>query len=332
MVLKMGHERKQGSGMPNPSLKIVIAGGSGSVGSILARHFHANRHSVTILSRYPKPAAWQVMTWDGQNPGEWVKGLEGCDVCINLTGRSVNCRYTPENRREIYHSRIDSTRVLGDVIGSLRHPPRLWLNASTATIYRHVLDRPQDEIRGEIGGEEPNVPETWRFSIQVAKDWETTFFAAPTSACRKIALRSAITLSPDRRGAFAVLSNLVRFGAGGKQGLGNQYVSWIHAADFARAIDHLIVKDSLDGAINICSPNPLPNEEFMRGLRAAWRMRFGVPARRWMIELGSLILRTESELVLKSRQVVPTRLIESGFRFRFPECCVAAQDLVRQWR
>ncbi len=317
--------------MPSRSLKIVIPGGSGQVGWMLGRHLQAKGHAVVVLSRDPKPAPWRVLAWDGRNPGPWVAELEACDVCINLAGRSVNCRYTPENRRAIYDSRIDSTRLLGQVIGTLRLPPQVWLNASTATIYRHALDRPQDEADGDLGGDEPEVPDTWRFSIRVAKDWEAAFFAAATPKTRKVALRTAITFSPDRGGAFEVLSNLVRCGLGGKQGRGDQFVSWIHATDFVRAIDHVIEQDQFVGKVNICSPNPLPNGEFMRALRAAWEIRVGAPAPSWMIEVGSLILRTESELVLKSRRVVPGRLVDSGFHFLFPEWPVAAKDLVRQW-
>jgi uncharacterized protein (TIGR01777 family) len=213
----------------------------------------------------------------------------------------------------------------------LRQPPRLWMNASTATIYRHSLDRPQDEVDGELGGDEPGVPDTWRFSIKVAKDWEAAFFAAATPKTRKVALRSAITFSPDRGGAFEVLSNLVRYGLGGRQGRGDQFVSWIHDEDFVRAIDHLIDQDQFEGKVNICSPNPSPNREFMRALREAWGVRVGLPTASWMIEVGSLFLRTESELVLKSRRVVPGRLIDSGFKFLFAEWPVAAKELVRRW-
>ena len=317
--------------MTDRSLKIVIPGGAGQVGRMLGRHFHANGHAVVVLSREPSPAPWRVVRWDGRNPGPWVAELEASDLCVNLAGRSVNCRYTAANRRAIYDSRIDSTRLLGEVIGSLRRPPSLWLNASTATIYRHAMDRPQDEAEGEFGGDEPGAPDTWKFSIGVAKDWEAAFFSASTPGTRKVALRSAITLSPDRGSVFEVLSNLVRRGLGGTQGGGCQFVSWVHEADFVRAIDWLIDRDEVEGAVNICSPNPLPNREFMRALREAWGVPIGVPAPNWIIEAGSLLLRTESELVLKSRRVAPGRLLEAGFRFLFPEWPVAARDLVSRW-
>jgi uncharacterized protein len=317
-------------------LRIVIPGGSGQVGQMLARHFHAQGHAVTVLSRAPMPASkarpWRVVSWDDAAGSPWISELEGSDVVINLAGRSVNCRYTTKNRREIYASRIRTTQILGEVIAGLRNSPRVWLNASTATIYRHALDRPMNEATGELGGGEPGAPETWNFSIEVARDWERTFFATPTPRTRKVAMRSAITLSPDRGSVFEVLLNLVRRGLGGHQGSGAQFVSWIHDADFVRAVDWLIAREDFDGVVNIASPNPLPNREFMRAFREAWGMRVGLPASAWMIEAGCFLMRTESELVLKSRRVVPTRLLESGFQFQFPEWLAAARDLVMRWR
>ena len=313
-------------------MRIIIPGGSGQVGHILARHLSAQGHAVTVLSRHPRPAPWQTLPWDAATPGPWVDHLEGADVCINLTGRSVDCRYTPENRRLIHDSRTVSTRLLNQVLSSLREPPRVWLNAPTATIYRHALDRPQDELTGEFGGNEPGAPDTWNFSIQVARDWETAFFDTETPRTRKIALRSAMTFSPDRGGVFDVFLKLVRFGLGGAQGPGTQFVSWIHDLDFARAVDLLIARDDLTGPVILASPHPVPNAEFMRVLREAWRVPVGLPSARWMIEIGSWLLRTESELVLKSRRVVPTRLLEAGFEFSYPTWPEAAQDLVQRWR
>jgi uncharacterized protein (TIGR01777 family) len=206
------------------------------------------------------------------------------------------------------------------------------MNASTATIYRHSLDRPMDEQTGEIGGNEPNAPAKWRFSIDVATSWETAFFDAPTPNTRKIALRSAMIMSPDRGGVFDTLLRLVRLGLGGTAASGLQFVSWIHDADFLRSIDHLIARDEMDGPVNIASPNPLPNREFMKALRQAWGARIGLPAASWMLEIGTIFLRTETELVLKSRRVIPGRLVEAGFRFQFPEWAAAAQNLVARWR
>ena len=313
-------------------MKIVIPGGSGQVGHMLARHFHAHGDTVTLLSRNPKPAPWRSISWDGATPGAWIADLEQSDVCINLSGRSVNCRYTAANRRAIYDSRIQSTRLLNQVVASLQSAPRVWLNASTATIYRHALDRPMDEATGELGGGEPGAPDTWNFSIDVAKGWEDEFFATTTPLTRKIALRSAITFGAERGGVFDVLSGLVRRGLGGTQGPGTQFVSWIHETDFVRAIDLLIDRDDFSGMVNLASPNPLPNSEFMRALREAWGVGFGLPSPRWAVEIGAWLMGTESELVLKSRRVVPGRLLEAGFRFQFAEWPFAARDLVERWR
>ncbi len=324
------------SAPPRP-LRIVIPGGSGQVGRVLARYFQERGHRVTVLTRLPYAATWQTVHWDGKHFGPWTEYLEGSDVCINLAGRSVNCRYNATNREAIYQSRIGTTRLLGEVIAGLADPPRVWLNASTATIYRHALDRPMDEFTGELGGNEfisarRRVPDTWNFSIRVAKDWEAAFFAASTPQTRKVALRSAITMSPVPGGAFAVFLNLVRFSLGGAQGNGRQFVSWIHELDFARAVEFLIMRDDMDGPFNLASPNPLPNREFMAGLRDAWGMPNGFPTPAPLIELAALFLRTESELVLKSRRVVPARLLDAGFEFQFPEWPEAAEDLVRQWK
>lgn len=313
-------------------MRIVIPGGSGQVGTVLARHFHGRGDEVVVLSRNPGEQPWRTVTWNAVTLGSWSRELDGADVVVNLAGRSVNCRYNGTNRRLIKQSRIDSTRVLGEAIAQLKNPPRVWLNASTATIYRHALDRGMDEIAGELGGDEPGAPSAWIFSIDVAKSWEGTFFAASTPRTRKVALRSAMVMSPDRGGVFDVLLRLVRFGLGGPAGSGNQYVSWVHDEDFVRSIEFLIARDDLEGAVNISSPNPLPNRDFMRALRTAWGTSIGLPASEWMLEVGAVALRTETELVLKSRRVVPTRLLASGFRFAHPEWSEAAHDLVRRWR
>jgi uncharacterized protein len=313
-------------------MRIVIPGGSGQVGQVLARHFHGKGHEVTVLSRRMVEAPWRVVVWNGATPGDWVVALEGSDVCINLTGRSVNCRYTPANRREIFESRVMSTRLLNEVIVGLAKPPAVWLNASTATIYRHALDRPMDEFTGELGGGEVGAPDTWNFSIDVAKGWEQAFFSTATPRTRKVALRSAMTFSPDAGGVFDVFLGLVRHGLGGTTGRGTQYVSWIHELDFVRAVDWLIAEEGFAGVVNLAAPNPVPNREFMRALREAWGIGFGLPATEWMVEVGTWAMRTESELVLKSRRVVPGRLLEAGFEFRFAEWPEAARELVRRWR
>ncbi len=313
-------------------MRIVLPGGSGQVGHVLARHFHLTGHQVTVLSRNPRSAPWVVLPWDGKNSGEWTGSLQNSDVCINLTGRSVNCRYSAVNRQAILNSRVDSTHLLARVIESLPNPPRLWINASTATIYRHSLDRAMNEATGELGGDEPGAPDPWNFSISVAKAWEQAFFTQNTPRTRKVAIRSAMTFSPDRGGVFDVFLGLVRNGLGGKQGPGTQFVSWIHEFDFVRSIDFLIERESIQGVVNLASPNPLPNESFMQILREAWGTRIGLPSPKWLLEIGTFLMRTESELVLKSRQVVPGRLLEASFTFLYPEWRSAAQELVNRWR
>jgi uncharacterized protein (TIGR01777 family) len=323
--------------MTTRPLRIVLPGGSGQVGRMLAQFFQERGHHVTVLTRGPYTAPWQTVHWDGEQIGPWIETLEGADVCINLAGRSVNCRYHAENRWKIYASRIGTTRLLNHVIARLNEPPRVWLNASTATIYRHALDRPMDEATGELGGHEliskrRRAPETWDFSISVAKDWEAAFFETQTPRTRKVAMRSAIVLSPVPGSTFATFLNLVRIGLGGTQGNGRQFVSWIHEIDFARAVEFLIDREDLAGPVNIAAPHPLPNREFMEALRDAWGMPNGLPMPWHLLEIGTFLLRTESELVLKSRRVVPRRLLEAGFEFQFSQWPEAVDDLVRQWR
>lgn len=296
--------------------------------------FAAEGHETVVLSRDAAGDATgsaRQVEWDGETVGPWGAELEGADAVVNLAGRSVNCRYSPANRRAILDSRIKSTEAVGAAIASCVDPPRVWLQSSTATIYSHRYDAPNDERTGLLGGEEAGVPETWRFSIDVARAWEQAFEDAETPRTRKVALRTAIVMSPDRGGAFDTLLGLVRRGLGGTSGDGRQYVSWIHHEDFTRAIAWLIEND-VAGAVNLSSPRPLPNSDFMRDLRNAWGIRIGLPATRWMLEVGAAFMRTETELVLKSRRVVPTRLIEAGFTFLHPSWPEAARSLCSEWR
>jgi uncharacterized protein (TIGR01777 family) len=312
-------------------MKVVIPGGTGQVGAILARAFVADGHEVVALSRNPGPAPWRVVGWDAESVGDWATELDGADVVINLAGRSVNCRYNTENRRAIKESRVRSTRAVGEAIARAARPPRVWLQSSTATIYAHRFDAPNDEATGILGGSEPGVPDTWRFSIDVATAWEQAADEAATPQTRKVLLRSAMIMSPDRGGVFDTLLALVRRGLGGASGDGRQYVSWIHDRDFVRSV-YWLIDHGLEGPVNLASPNPVPNAEFMRTLRAAWGTGFGLPAARWMLEIGAIALRTETELILKSRRVVPGRLLESGFTFQYPTWAEAAADLCRRWR
>ncbi len=308
-------------------MKIIIAGGTGQVGTVLARAFHATGDDVLVLSRNPQDAPWRTMGWDGRNLGIWAAELENADVVINLAGLSVNCRYGPKNRHAIIESRVLSTRVIGRAIAECAHPPKVWLQASTATIYAHRYDAPNTESTGILGGDEPNAPDTWRFSIVVARAWEDTFNEAITPHTRKVLLRSAIMMSPDAGGAFSIMLRLVRFGLGGAMGDGRQFVSWIHDEDFVRAVRWIIEHEQFEGFVNLAAPNPLPNRAFMRDLRRAWGIPFGLPAFSWMLEIGAFFLRTETELILKSRRVTPERLLASGFTFRYPTWPEAAKNL-----
>jgi uncharacterized protein (TIGR01777 family) len=313
--------------------RIVIPGGSGQVGTIVARNYQSRGDEVVVIARNTSKAPWRTALWDGATLGDWANEIDGADIVLNLAGRSVNCRYNQANRSQIKNSRVVSTRLVGQAIAQAKRPPRLWINASTATIYRHALDRPMDETTGELGGDEPDAPDTWRFSIDVAKSWEDAFFSSQTPAMtRKIALRSAMVMSPDPDGIFDTLLGLVRRGLGGASGSGKQFVSWIHDHDFLRSLDYLIDNEEFDGPVNIASPNPLPNKEFMSALRKVWGTKVGLPAGSWMLELGALFLRSETELILKSRRVVPGRLLASGFQFDFPDWSTAARDLVSRWK
>lgn len=313
-------------------MRVVITGGTGQVGTVLARALHSAGHQVLVLSRRPHAAPWRVVEWDGQGGGVWTSELEGADAVINLAGRSVNCRYTASNRQAILSSRVASTRAVGAAIARAKNPPAVWLQMSTATIYSHRYDAPNDERTGIIGGAERDAPETWRFSIDVAKAWEEAAAEIPTPQTRKVLLRSAMVMSPDRGGIFDTLLGLVRLGLGGRAGSGRQYISWIHDTDFVRAVFWLLGRETIVGAVNLAAPGPVPNAEFMRGLRLAWGIPIGLPATEWMVAIGAMVMRTETELVLKSRRVVPGRLLAEGFAFEFPEWPAAARDLCRRWR
>ena len=307
--------------------KLVIPGGSGFLGRIVAAWFARRGWDVVVLSRSGRAGpAGRAVAWDGRTLGKWAHELEGAAAVLNLAGRSVNCRYTAANRREMLDSRTESTRVLGQAIAACSRPPRAWLNSSTATIYKHSFDRAMDET-GEIGAT-PEAKDA--FSIEVATAWERAFAEASTPVTRKIALRTAMVFGRGKGGVFEVLHRLTRFGLGGTMGHGRQYVSWIHEEDLCRAVEWLIERDDLSGPINLAAPTPLPNREMMRIFRRVCRVPIGLPAARWMLEVGAFVLRTETELIIKSRRVVPARLLASGFEFRFRELEGAVRELVHR--
>jgi uncharacterized protein len=304
-------------------MKIVIAGGTGHLGLILTKALRDRGDDVVILSRKIEAHA---TLWDGRTLGLWTRQIDGADVVINLAGRSVDCRYDERHRTEIIDSRVDSTRVLGEAIALAASPPATWLQMSTATIYAHRFDAANDEATGLIGGQEPDAPSSWKFSIDVAQAWERALDDAATPATRKVKMRSAMVMANGAGGPFAALRRHVMLGFG-RLGDGKQYMSWIHERDFVRAVEWLIDHKEIEGVVNLAAPEPLPNDEFLSVLRHACGARIGLPVFEWMVEAGAFLMRTEPELVLKSRRVVPTRLLESGFSFDFPQWPPAAADL-----
>ena len=311
------------------SRRLVIAGGTGFLGQLLARWFDRPGWNVAILARHPvqAPTSGRAIVWDGRSIGDWAAELDGAHALINLAGRSVNCRYHARNRSAILRSRVESTRVLGEAIARCSHPPRVWLNSSTATIYKHSHDRAMDELSGIIEGT-PAAKDL--FSIEVAKAWEKALAEAATPHTRKLALRTAMVFSTTPGTVYRVLRRLVRFGLGGPMAGGRQYVSWLHETDFCRAVEWLIQLEDLDGAVNLAAPHPVTNREMMQTIRRVLHTPVGLPASRWMLEVGTFLMRSETELVIKSRRVIPTRLTIAGFDFEFPELAPAIEDLERK--
>ncbi|MCF6228619.1 MAG: TIGR01777 family oxidoreductase [Planctomycetes bacterium] len=307
-------------------MKYVIPGGSGVVGQGLAKALLASGHSVRVLSRNPSD---NEIKWDGQNLGDWASCIDGADVVVNLAGRTVNCRYTKKNLKQMMDSRVDSTRVVGEAIAQAANPPRVWLQMSTATIYAHTFGDANDDVTGVIGGGEPDVPRYWDYSIDIAKAWEAEQEKADTPRTRKVALRTAMVMGRQKGGIFDVLCGLTRKGLGGTLAGGKQYMSWIHEDDFSRAIEFLVESD-LQGAVNLAAPNPLPQKEFQAALRKALGVKIGLPAMKWMVKLGAIFMRTDPELVLKSRKVVSKRIVDSGFEFEFSIWKHASDNLVQK--
>lgn len=306
--------------------RIILAGGSGFLGGVLARALSGADTEVVVLTRFPRSSSpgFRDVAWDGESPGLWEKELEGATAVVNLAGVSVDCRYHAENRRRILDSRLKPTCAIGRAIASCARPPAVWLNASTATIYRHTLGAPWDE-RGELG----SCPEAKdSFSVHVAMEWERVFNEAITPQTRKVALRTTMVLGQARNSVLPTLLRLGRLGLGGPLAGGRQYVSWIHVEDFARAVAWVVRDERLVGPVNIAAPHPVTNAELMAEIRRACGVPFGLPATSWMLELGAFFLSTETELVLKSRRVVPGKLLESGFEFRHPKLREAIADLV----
>ena len=305
--------------------KIILAGGRGFLGSVLADYFGSKGMEVVIFTRTPHQRGDGIreVMWDGENLGEWTKELEGARALINLAGISVNCRYHARNRKLLLDSRLNSTRVLGEAVGRSGNPPPVWLNSSTATIYKHNFC-PAWEETGEIGGcsEAKDI-----FSVHIATEWERVFNEASTHRTRKVALRSAMVLGHGKNSVLPNLLRLAGLGLGGSLAGGRQFVSWIHEEDFCRAVEWIIEHETLSGPVNLAAPNPVTNAEFMATIRKVCGALFGLPATRWMLEIGAFLLRTETELVIKSRRVVPGKLLASGFTFRYPQILPAIEQL-----
>lgn len=303
--------------------KMIIAGANGFLGKYLCRWFREKRWEVVGLSRNGgvTPEAKAVF-WDGRSEGDWMKEFEGAEVVINLAGKSVNCRYGQKNKEGIFQSRLESTAIIGEAIRRCGNPPRLWLNSSTATIYRHAEDRPQDEEGGELGE---------GFSVEVAKAWEKEFCESDVPArVKKVALRSAIVLANEPGSVFDYLQKIAWWGLGGRMGNGRQKMSWIHIDDFCGIIEWMIGRNELKDFYNLSAPNPTDNTGCMRGFRRIAGRGFGLPASRWMLEIGTFLLRSETELVLKSRWVLPGRLLAEGYQFQWPGFDEALDDLAKR--
>lgn len=291
--------------------KIVIAGGTGFIGQYLERKFVDLGYKVKIISRQPHHISWS-------NQAGIIEALDQAEIVINLAGKSVNCRYTDKNKKEIFQSRTETTKILGIALLACKNPPPLWINSSTATIYRHADDRPMTEASGEIGS---------GFSVDVAKVWEQSLFNFNLPQTRQVALRIAIVLGADG-GAMEPYLNLVRFGLGGFQGSGKQMFSWIHIEDLYQIILFLQDNKNLSGVFNCSAPHPITNREFMDTLRNTMNRKFGLPSPKWMLEFGAVFMRTETELILKSRWVLPERLEKEEFHFTFDSIGKALQQIV----
>lgn len=299
--------------------KLVIAAGTGFLGNVIIDHFQQKCTEIIVLTRGKSRQESNIyyVHWNAKSLGGWETALENADVLINMAGKSVDCRYNEKNKKEILLSRINSTKILNKAVLQCQNPPKHWLNSSTATIYLHSEDKQMDEYTGEIGND---------FSMNVAQSWEKTFFKTETPQTKKTALRTSIVLG-KKGGAFPPIKNLVKMGFGGKQGNGNQFISWIHEKDFARAIDFIIEKE-ITGKVNLVSPEPVQNKTFMKTLRKEMKIPFGTPLGKRMLAFGAKIIGTETELVLKSRNVIPKRLQENGFSFTYEKAKKAFEDLL----
>ena len=296
--------------------QIILVGASGYLGHALIS-FLKPEHEITVISRHDPKLDAKFIEWDGATMGHWARAFDGADAVINLAGRTVNCRYNDENKRQILDSRVQTTNLIGRAIADAKMPPTVWLNAASATIYRDARDRAMDEETGEIGS---------GFSVEVCRAWEQSLFEAPVE-CRRVAMRLAMVFGAPRGGVYDAFGILVKLGFGGPMAGGGQYISWIHLHDFARAVAFLL-NCELEGPINIAAPEPLTNAQFLSTLRRVLKIPYALPTARWQLEIGAFAGRTETELLLKSRRVVPGKLMNAGFDFNYPDWQSAARAIV----
>lgn len=302
---------------PNPQGRVVIAGGSGFLGLNLARHLAALGHEVVILSRSTPPSGpWTHQPWDGRTLGTWAEALDGAGGVVNLAGRTVDCIKTPLHRDQILRSRVESTRVLGAAVRRASSPPRVWAQMSTA----HIYGDPEIEC-------DESAPFGYGLAPTVGQAWEEAFDKGCPEGIRRVILRTSFVLGHSG-GALPQLARLARLGLGGTVGTGRQGMSWLHEADMNALFERALTDASMQGAYIASAPEPLPNKAFMAELRRAVRMPIGLPTFAWQVKVGApLVLRTDPELALYGRFVIPRRLMNEGHAFRFPTLRSALADL-----
>jgi uncharacterized protein len=296
---------------------VVLAGASGFIGGYFRARFGQDGWTVRTIGRKGARSSPSA-TWDDDDV-RLARVLDGAELLVNLAGRSVSCRYSKRNKAAILSSRLDTTRALGRALALCPQPPSTWLNASTGTIYRNAVDHPQSERDGELGT---------GFSVDVARAWEAELEAAVTPSTRKIPLRISIVLGRGG-GALRPFANLARLGLGGRMGPGTQKFSWIHVEDLYRCVRFLHARKDITGPVNVASPDVVDNRELMRMVRRAYGARFGIPTPAWLLRLGAVLIRTETELVLKSRWVQPEKLLDAGFVYSQPELGRALQHIAK---
>lgn len=299
--------------------KIILAAGTGYLGQCIIRLYDDKAVEFVVLTRSPKPAQGNVryVAWDGKTIGAWQQELEGAEAVINLAGRTVNCRYTEENKKQIIDSRVDSTNAIGIAINRCAVPPKVWINAGSAAIFGN----PGEHIMTE------DSPQGDNFSAHVCKLWEETFNDIITPLTRKVFLRIGLILGKDG-GILPPFINLARFGLCGRQGDGTQYISWMHEQDFVHAIQFAI-NHPIEGTYNCTAPEPVTNAAFTTAIRKAMHIPIGIPAPALFVKIGGAIIGTEAELLLTGRRVVPAKLLREGFDFKYTSLAPALENILK---